>query len=125
MPASTKKDSPEWYQAAIKTLEEIEIHRAEYEDEEEGDVAPSDEIFASVRKFLAALITEDGPTLETPRMFVSPNGNIILTYGGKEKVLELRFSPDVFSSLKLKAQAEKNGKTMEDAVQFARAHFQV
>lgn len=123
MPASIKKDSPEWYRAAMKTLEEIETNKEDYVDEEEGDVAPSDAIFASVRNFLDALL-DDETVMETPKMFVSPNGNIILTFGNKDKALELRFSPDVFSALKIKAQAEKNGKNLDDAVKFARAHFQ-
>ena len=125
MPASTKKDSPEWYEAAIKALEEIEANKEDYVDEEEGDVAPSDEIFAVVRKFLAALITDEGEKMETPRMFVSPNGNIILTFGNKKKGLDVRFSPEVASFFKVENAAEKTGKTFDDAVKFALTNFKV
>ena len=90
--------SPEWYTASCKNLALIEQNADDYEDPEEGDRAPSREVFDAVRTFLIALSNEGDIKLEEPRMFVSPNGHIVLTYGNKSKSIDIRFAPEVFSS---------------------------
>lgn len=118
---------PEWYTAALKKLGEIEEHADEYEDPEEGDKAPTPVIFTAVRAFLTTLKAQDYGTLEVPRMFVSPDGQILVSYGDKKRGLDIRFSPELFYYFKHTTQApkEKEGDNQADVLLLISKHFVV
>lgn len=117
--------SPEWFQTALKSLCEIEEHAAEYEDPEEGDVAPTAVVFGAVKEFLNLLNKDAEIKLETPRFFVSPAGQIVLGFGNKTRSLDIRFSPELHYYFKDATAPTKEGERAADAVALAHKHFRL
>jgi hypothetical protein len=118
--------NPEWFLTACKKLAEIEENAADYEDPEEGDKAPTKEVFDAVRAFLTAVKNVGGEAkLEVPHMFVSPSGNMVLTYGNKTASIDLRFSPEVFFSFKKGDAAPVKGEGLANVVGLVGRHFRV
>lgn len=120
---TTVQVSPEWYAIANKNLAEIEAHAAEYEDPEEGDVAPQKPVFDAVRAFLTTLNAEGKPAFEVPRMFVSPAGHLVLAYGNKDKGVDLRFAPEVEFFFKGTGLDPVNGTGVPEAIKLVLKHF--
>lgn len=120
---TTVQVSADWYAIANKNLAEIEEHAADYEDPEEGDVAPPKPVFDAVRAFLSDLNLEGKPTFEVPRMFVSPAGHLVLAYGNKDKGVDLRFAPEVEFFFKGNGLEPVNGKGIPAAIKLVLKHF--
>lgn len=120
-----EKLSPEWFQAAWKNLELIENNADAYEDPEEGDKAPSKEVFEAVKGFLNTLKDVGDTKLEEPRFFVSPNGQIVVAFGSKKRSLDIRFTPNVYFYFKDSQLAPATGDNMNDAVQLTSKYFRI
>ena len=55
---TTIRTSPEWFTAASKSLKLIHDNASDYEDEESGDEAPSEEVFPCGRVFFENALGE-------------------------------------------------------------------
>lgn len=117
--------SPEWYTAACKNLALIEQHAADYEDAEAGDKAPTKEVFTAVRDFLNLLRKKHEQKLDEPRMFVSSEGHLLLSYGNKNQSLDLRFDPALSYFFQHSEHPPASGSKTADAVQLLCKHFRV
>jgi hypothetical protein len=119
------KTAPKWFQAASNNLSKIEANKAAYEDLEEGVKAPSDEIFGSVNVFLVTLSKNVEGELEEPRITVSPNGHIGLSFGGKKRSLDVLFTPKVHFYFKDELQGENSGNNRSLAAELAVKYFRL
>lgn len=122
---SSVQVSPEWYTAACKNLALIEENAADYEDPEEGDKAPSEEVFTAVRAFLNLLRNKHEDKLEEPRMFVSSNGHLLLCYGNKNQSLDLRFDPNLSFFFQHAEKPPASGSEVADAIELLCKYFRV
>ncbi len=122
---SETTNNPEWFLVASKALQEIREHAADYEDEEEGDKAPSEAVFEAISLFLNELLKKGGAKLEQPHIFVSPNGQMVLTYGNKTKSIDIRFSPEVHFYFKGTKPVPVEGDGLANAVLLVSEHFKV
>jgi hypothetical protein len=118
---------PEWYTTASKNLATIEDHAADYEDPEEGDKAPTADVFEAVRRFLIQLRNVAGSDkLDEPKIFVSPNGHLILTYSHPTSPtrLDIRFTPRVHYHLQLQ-DTNITGSGNAEAVELTHQRFRI
>lgn len=116
--------NPKWYTTACEKLAEIEQNAEDYEDPEEGDKAPSPEIFVAIKNFFDVLKKEAKSGVQDPRMFVSPAGVIVVTFGDKAKGIDIRFSPEIFFLYKPSEKAKsEEGDRMSDAIQLVAKNF--
>lgn len=77
---------------ASSNLELIERHLKDYENEER--IAPTPEVIAGVREFLKALSdASKGLHIPEPKLFVSPNGHIVMEIGERPHEMIIRFRP--------------------------------
>ncbi len=116
--------SVDWFTAACKNLALIEEHAADYEDPEVGDKAPSKETFSSVRDFLNLLQVKNNTHLAEPRMFVSSEGHLLLSYDNQNQSLDLRFAPAISYYFEHSADAPLSGCKPRDAVDLICKYFQ-
>jgi hypothetical protein len=116
--------SPEWYTAAYENLAAIERNSADYECPEEGDKAPAPEVFEAVRAFFNVL-RRGGEKLEQPKMFVSSNGHILLSYGNDSRSLDVRFDPATSFFFKHLEKGPATGSDVAGAVELVNTYFRV
>jgi hypothetical protein len=116
--------SPEWYTAACKNLRKIEAHSADYSCPEEGYSAPSTEIFVAVEGFFNILRKTD-EKLEEPRIFVSPEGHILLSYGTQNRNMDIRFEPSVTFFFQHSEQAPLAGTDCHAAASLLTKYFRI
>ncbi len=116
--------SPEWYTAACRDLEKIEAHASEYDCPEEGCYPPSQEVFASVKSFFDYLRKSD-EKLEEPRIFVANSGDILLTYGGDDRCMDIRFDPTLSFFFQYQDQPPLAGCADADVAGLLSKYFRV
>jgi hypothetical protein len=121
----SKAANTDWFAGANQKLATIEEHRLEYEDEEEGDKAPPPEVFAAAKQFLEALHGNGDNKFDEPRMFVAPNGNLVLAFGNKTRGFDIRFAPEVTFFYKTGDHPNQTGTGVADAVKVLNKHFQL
>ena len=119
-----KQVSPEWFELTLKKLDRLEAHAEDYEDKEEGDIAPTKEVFEAVREFLKHL-RDKNEKLEEPRLVVSPNGHIVVVFGGKKRSLDVRFTPKCYFYFKDNNEAPTTGEKLDGAVELAAKYFKI
>lgn len=118
--------SPDWFVNASKNLALIETNAADYDHPEEGDKAPSKEVFVNVRSFLDVLRASGAARLDVPRIFVSPTGQLVLTFGDKEKSLDVRFTAtEILFYFKHPDQPPIKGNEQSAVVQLILKYFHV
>ena len=125
MSSTIVQANPEWYTAAWNTLSRIERNASDYEDLDEGDQAPSTEVFEAVRAFLNVLKGDGSLKVEEPRMSVSPNGHLVLTYGDSCRSLNVRFTPTVFFFFKHPEMASIKGNGPSGAIVLIAKYFRI
>ena len=118
-----EKITPEWFKSAWKNLELLQENASAYEDPEEGDKAPTAEVFEAVKTFLRKLGEPGSPNLEEPRFAVSPNGQIVLAFGSKKRSLDVRFTPQVHYFFKDAETGVTSGEEMAPAIELAQKYF--
>ena len=69
----------EYFKTAESNLIKIWDNRLDYEDLEYGDFAPTEDIIGKAYYFLLDNLTE---TNQPIRLFVAPDGNILIYYNG-------------------------------------------
>ncbi|MBA4027343.1 MAG: hypothetical protein C0473_03785 [Cyanobacteria bacterium DS3.002] len=116
--------SPEWYTAACRNLEKIEAHADDYSCPEEGYTAPSRDIFPVVQKFFNKL-RRTNEKLEEPRIFVSPEGHILLNYGSETRNLDIRFAPSITFFFSHNEVAPVAGYCEIDAINLLAKYFRI
>ncbi len=119
------KVSPEWYTAACKNLAVIEEHAADYEDPSEGEKAPTKEIFDAVKTFFNTLRGKGEDKLEEPRMFVSHEGHLLLSYGNKKQNLDIRFEPTLSYFFHHAENGPSSGSEHTGAVELVIKYFRI
>ena len=119
-----EKLSPEWYELTLKKLDKLEARAEDYNDPEEGDVAPSKDVFKSVREFLEHL-RDKNEKLEEPRLVVSPNGHIVVVFGSKKRSLDVRFTPSCYYYFKDSTEAPATSAGVDGAVELAVKYFKI
>lgn len=117
--------SPEWYTSTLMKLKAIEENASDYEDLEYGDKAPSPEVFQAVRAFLDDLQKKGDKKLEQPNIFISPNGQILLTYGDKKRSIDIRFSPEIFFFFKHPEHELVTGSCVKEAITLVCSFFRI
>jgi hypothetical protein len=119
-----EKLSPEWFDLTSKKLDHLEATKDDYNDPEEGDKAPTKEIFQVVRDFLG-MLRDKNEKLEEPNLFISPNGHIVVVFGTKKRSLDVRFTPEAHYYFKDSSEAPSSGKGVEGAVELAFKYFRI
>lgn len=119
-----EKLSPEWYELTLKKLDKLEARAEEYNDPDEGDVAPNKDVFKAVREFLERL-RDTNEKLEEPRLVVSPNGHIVVVFGSKKRSLDVRFTPNCYFYFKDSTEAPATSDGVDGAVELAAKYFKI
>lgn len=108
---------------ALVNLGLIEKHLGDYENEER--IAPTAEVVAAVREFLNALNSEsDGPRIPEPRLFVSPNGHIVVEIGARPYKVIIRFRTKVTFCYWHPRLGDGKGEGVTNAMNAVKGHFQ-
>lgn len=116
--------SPEWYTSAAKNLAAIEANAADYECPEEGEKAPPTACFKAVREFFKVLRDTD-EKLEEPRIFVSNEGHLLLSYGRKDRSIDLRFTPQASFHFRHENNGHQTGASLEKAKELVLEYFRI
>ena len=119
--------NPESFQKVWDNLDLIEASMGDYEDPDDGDTAPSQEVFAAVREFLVLLrgacARANDTKLETPSLFVS-SGDIVLTLVNRSnRNMNVRFTPEVRFDFFDSEAGPIAGQSMQHAVELAAKYF--
>lgn len=83
-----------WYIEISRCLEILKTHRLDYEDLENGCIAPTIDIFRALERFIDVIKDYN---IDHPKLFVSPNGPIHLFFGESYTTfpnLNVVFRPD-------------------------------
>jgi len=116
--------SPNWFASASQSLKLIQDNLAMYENDER--VAPSNAILENVRIFLETLKdkTAGHINLSEPKLFVSPNGDIVTTFGDRPQVLNVRFGNSTTFLFIHPTLGTVKGTEICDAIVLTINHFQ-
>lgn len=113
---------PDWFLAASENLEKIENNLEKYENDER--IRPSAETIASVKTFLKAVFTaNEEAVIAEPKLFVSPNGQVVATLGDRPQCLSVTFSPDISFIFRHPEFGVIKGIGLECPVKIALEHF--
>jgi hypothetical protein len=119
------RKTSKWYEAAEASLGLIEANVQDYEDLDEGDKAPTQEVFAATKAFLGKLNTEASFEIEQPRINVSSNGHLALSFGSKKRSLDILFAPKVHFYLKGDSVQTETGECESQALELALKYFRL
>lgn len=115
---------PDWFIAASKSLRLIEENVHKYENDER--IPPSFEVIESVQLFLETLRTlaPVNAAIAEPKLFVSPNGDIVATLGCRPQTLNIRFGTAASYVLVHPKFGTSKGEGASGAIEMAIKHFQ-
>jgi hypothetical protein len=119
------KPTPKWFKSVSSNLSKIEANKAAYEDLDEGTRAPDEKVFAAAREFVEILGQESDVNLEEPRITVSVNGQLGLTFGGKKRSLDVLFTPKTHFYFKDADIGEDSGEGTSKAIALATTYFRL
>lgn len=114
---------PDWFIAASKSLQLIEENLCAYKSEDRE--APNEAVINAVREFLKGLssrVPKDWNIAE-PKLFVSPNGQIVATMGCRPQTLNIRFAPEVTFLFKHPDLGTSKGNGLEATICLVLEHF--
>ena len=123
--STTLRKSAKWYEAAAASLGRIETNAQDYEDLPEGDKAPTQQVFEAVKAFLSELHTEGNSEIEQPRINVSPNGHLALSFGSKKRSLDILFAPKVHFYIKGDSAQVETGECETRALNLTLKYFRL
>src|SRR5438309_12055878 len=109
------KVSPDWYSSTLRRLNDVQASESEYEGAE--DFFPPPQVFTATREFIEQLAdsVDESVNLEEPKVFVSPNGQLVLTWGTAQRAtLDVRVSARGASFLLKSADTTKKGNNTKD-----------
>lgn len=115
---------PDWFIAASKSLRLIEENVHKYENDER--IPPSSKVIESVQSFLDALrsLAPVNSAIAEPKLFVSPNGDIVATLGSRPQTLNIRFGAASSYVLVHPKLGTSKGEGASGAIEIAIKHFQ-
>lgn len=119
------RNTSKWYQAAKASLADIETNECAYQDAEEGDKAPTEIVFEATKAFLEKLSQEGNFEMEQPRINVSPNGHLGLSFGDKKRSLDVLFTPEVHFFFKDELVESISGECDTTAINLATKYFRL
>lgn len=119
------RNTSQWYQAAKLSLAGIETNASAYEDVEEGDKAPGEEVFEAAKAFLEKLSHMGNFEIEQPRINVSPNGHLGLSFGDKKRSLDVLITPKIHFYFKGEHLKSVTGDCETEAVNLATKYFRL
>lgn len=119
----SRPTTPEWYSSALYSLQIIEGSICDHDDDD--FVLPDSSVFEAVRNFLEDLrLATVELILGEPKLSVSPNGYLELTYRGDGTVFIAQFKP-AFSFFCKSAGIEATGYSTNEAFNFIKKHFRL
>src|SRR3990167_7260465 len=115
---------PDWFIAASNSLRLIEENVHKYENDER--IPPSSEVIESVQSFLETLrsLAPVNSDIAEPKLFVSPNGDIVAKLGSRPQTLNIRFGAVAGFVLVHPKLGTLKGDGVSGAIELAIKHFQ-